>query len=363
MRERESLPVGYDATDFVNDGATPEELQRLLTSGHPVPPPPKVAWTPTELLTTTFPEPRWAVPGLIPEGLTVLAGRPKLGKSWLALQMAQAKAIGGRVLDQTVPQGRVLYVALEDTPRRLQDRIASQGWPEGADDCTFLFECDAVTLERHLEHEKPALVVIDTLSRYWSAVGYDQNDVTHMTAAMADLHRKAAQDGLAIIGVDHHNQAAGKGDLDAVQDVLGSTGKVAVADCVAGLYRKRGEKDATLAVTGRDVEEREVGLRWDLHTCCWQLVPEGQGRNGTAEVMTVLQVADDGLTLSAVSKATGINKGSVSRILADLVNVARLVDFDGKRYRVAPPTGDADPFTGGYTCNERERGERESCRD
>ena len=91
--------------------------------------------------------------------------------------------------------------------------------------------------------------------------------------------------------------------------------------------------------------------------------PRGAGAQWHSRVMTVLQVADDGLTLSAVSKATGINKGSVSRILADLVNVARLVDFDGKRYRVAPPTGDADPFTGGYTCNERERGERESCRD
>ena len=343
-----ALPAGYDATDYVQDGATPEDLQRLLTSGHPVPPPPKTAWTPTELLTTRFPEPRWAVPGLIPEGLTVLAGRPKLGKSWLALQVSHAKAIGGQVFGQAVTQGRVLYVALEDNPRRLQERLETIGWETGQDEATFVFECDAVTLERHLEHERPALVVLDTLSRYWSAVGWDQNDVTHMTAAMADLHSKAAQDGLAIIGVDHHNQAAGKKDeRDAVQDVLGSTGKVAVADTILGLYRQRGEKDAHLAITGRDVDERELLLRQDHRTLCWDLIPDGQARKGTEEVLAVLQAATDGLSLSAVAKAADLNKGSVSRVLADLLNVARLVTFDGDRYRLVPPAGDADPFDGG----------------
>ncbi len=73
-----------------------------------------------ELLATEFPDPRWAVPGLIPEGATVLAARPKIGKSWLMLATAIAVASGGRALGHVpCPPGDVLYLALEDTHRRL----------------------------------------------------------------------------------------------------------------------------------------------------------------------------------------------------------------------------------------------------
>lgn len=62
----------------------------------------------------------------------MLAGRPKLGKSWLALQLAQASACGGKVFEQSVEPGPVLYIALEDSERRLQQRLQLQGWPATA---------------------------------------------------------------------------------------------------------------------------------------------------------------------------------------------------------------------------------------
>src|SRR5687768_6732745 len=80
--------------------------------------------TAQHLMSLTFAEPRWAVPGLIPEGLFLLAARPKLGKSWLMLSLAIAVANGGRALGQVkVERGEVLYLALEDTARRLQSRL------------------------------------------------------------------------------------------------------------------------------------------------------------------------------------------------------------------------------------------------
>jgi hypothetical protein len=85
-------------------------------------------WQADELLLHRFPERRWAVPGLIPEGLSLLAGKPKVGKSWLALTMALGVAHGGRVLGQLAmpePLG-VLYLALEDSPLRLQERHGQQ---------------------------------------------------------------------------------------------------------------------------------------------------------------------------------------------------------------------------------------------
>lgn len=83
----------------------------------------KTRWTDAELMAVDFPEPRWAVPGLLCEGLNLLAGAPKLGKSWLSLGLGAAIANGEPALDTIeVERGPVLYCALEDTGRRLQRR-------------------------------------------------------------------------------------------------------------------------------------------------------------------------------------------------------------------------------------------------
>ena len=76
-----------------------------------------------DLLSWELPPVRWAVPEILPEGLTLLAGKPKLGKSWLALSLALSIAAGGVALGkQPVAQGDVLYLALEENARRLQAR-------------------------------------------------------------------------------------------------------------------------------------------------------------------------------------------------------------------------------------------------
>jgi RecA-family ATPase len=83
----------------------------------------KTRWTDAELMAVDFPEPRWAVPGLLCEGLNLLAGAPKLGKSWLSLGLGAAIANGDPALNTIdVERGPVLYCALEDTGRRLQRR-------------------------------------------------------------------------------------------------------------------------------------------------------------------------------------------------------------------------------------------------
>jgi hypothetical protein len=85
---------------------------------------PRTSWTAAELLAEEFPEPRWAVPGIVPEGCILLAGPPKVGKSWLTLGLGLSVASGGKALGRlAVPAGPVLYLALEDTPRRLKARL------------------------------------------------------------------------------------------------------------------------------------------------------------------------------------------------------------------------------------------------
>jgi RecA-family ATPase len=85
----------------------------------------RTRWTAAELQHVEFPEPRWAVPGLLAEGLNLLVGSPKIGKSWWALNVAVSVAQGGKALGRVdVPEGDVLYLALEDGTAALLEAAA-----------------------------------------------------------------------------------------------------------------------------------------------------------------------------------------------------------------------------------------------
>jgi len=92
-----------------------------------------------------FPETRWAVPNLIPEGLTIFAGRPKLGKSWLILNLLLSITTGRKALGQMpVEPQEALYLSLEDNGRRLQERmrllLPEQRFPAGLHFATCKFQ-------------------------------------------------------------------------------------------------------------------------------------------------------------------------------------------------------------------------------
>src|SRR4051812_39851650 len=82
------------------------------------------AYSEKDLKTETFPPMRDVVPGLITEGVTLLAGKPKKGKTWMAIDIAIATTAHRYCLGDFLPQrGDVLYIALEDNKRRMQRRI------------------------------------------------------------------------------------------------------------------------------------------------------------------------------------------------------------------------------------------------
>jgi biotin operon repressor len=284
----------------------------------------KTAWTAAEILTTSFPEPRWTIPGLIPEGLVSLAGRPKLGKSWLALQVACAVGTGGKALGRDVTAGQVLYLALEDSPRRLQKRMRLQHWPATAAVDFYTEWPDLATpagldpLRAAVEARGYTLVIIDTLSR---AATFDQLDPTISTRVMAGLQRLAIDRGLTVLVIDHHRKRNGF-EANVIDDVLGATGKAAVLDAALGLYREHGKREAELVVTGRDLEDTELALEWDGTTCTWQalgLAGEVKAKTRNAEILAVLRRSNpDPLTGTEIASETGYDRGDVNRLLADL---------------------------------------------
>jgi predicted transcriptional regulator len=298
--------------------------------------PPLTLLSADKILTFDWPEPAWAVPQLLPAGLTILAGQPKIGKSWLALQIAQAVGAGGVALGQPVERGRVLYLALEDTPRRLKARMQKQNWPAGlqvdflvlgqfSDELGDLRDGGGERLARQLGMVGYRLVVIDTLSR---AITGDQNDVQAMTSALTPIQEIAHVNNCAVLLVDHHRKIPGS---DAVADILGSTAKGAMADTVWGLYRERGKAGAKLAIIGREVEEQTLALRMDWETGCWQVEGDANEIEMTErrqEILDMLAELGPAGVLD-IAKAIGQDKGNVHKRLQDLVN-AGLVNKSGK---------------------------------
>ena len=136
-----------DPFDWIRAGGTADGLWALLETvdaegSEPNATGATAGWqshvfTAAALRTMAFPPVSYVVPGIIPEGLTILAGRPKIGKSWMALDLAIGIATGEPVLGGVhVEQGDVLYCCLEDNPRRLQRRVTKllspfgDEWPE-----------------------------------------------------------------------------------------------------------------------------------------------------------------------------------------------------------------------------------------
>lgn len=214
-----------------------------------------------------FPPLRYAVDGLIPEGFTILIGPPKAGKSWLILGALLGVAAGGRVLGR-IPAGRarrVLYLALEDGDRRMQDRTRAL-LGEGELIPGLFHYITTVPPGRVLDlirafldrYPDTALIVVDTLGKVMPPALVGESAYQRDYRVGGALKRIADQrPGLALV-VLHHDRKAGSEDF--VDSVSGTHGLAGSADTIVVLARKRQSTEGLLKVTGRDVPEAEYAL-------------------------------------------------------------------------------------------------------
>lgn len=296
-----------------------------LAAPKPGKPPRITGWTAAELLAAQFPEPVWAVPDMIPVGLTILGGRPKVGKSWLALQIAIAASTGGMVLERRVKQGKVLYIALEDNGRRLRDRASKQMMPASAAlrfETTWprLTEGGTEALEKAITEQRYTLVVLDTLGRATGRARTD--DYGDMTDLLGQLQEQAMTHDIALLVLDHHRKSSGQ-ISDPVDDIIGSTAKSGTADGALGLSKEQGKRGAVLSVDGREVLRERYSLSWDALTCCWQLegtVEEVQLQGRRGDVLAALRESGEPMTLTEIATVTDLGKNNVQPILNELVN-------------------------------------------
>jgi hypothetical protein len=306
--------------------------QRKDDPGNRVTAPPvtrRVAWTAKELLAMELPEPTWAIPDLIPAGLTLLAGPPKIGKSWMALGISVAVATGGKALGKVqVDKGEVLYLALEDTARRLKSRLRLMLRDEpGPDTLTLAIECPPMSHggDKRIaswldEHPTARLVVVDVFARLREPV---QSSPTYQLdyGSVAKVKALADQYGVAIILVHHTRKLEA---VDFVDTVSGTAGLGAAADTVIVLRRARGKADAVLHVTGRDVQEATRALTFARDLGTWELLegPVDQYTMADARQKILSHILqNEGATPKQIADATGLDHGvvkvTVRRMLED----------------------------------------------
>jgi len=297
------------------------------------PPGEKIFWSVAELYSAEFPEPTWVINEILPTGEAFLSGRPKLGKSWLGLQMAKSVATGSTCLEYNTERGEVLYLALEDQPRRIQSRCKKQGIPDNAP-INFLtrfktFHQGGITdLFTYLEQDRYRLVVVDTLSRFLGKS--DQQDLSEMTSVIGELQTMAQKKGVGLLLIDHHRKPSGM-ESDVIDDVMGSTGKAAAADSILGLYRDRNKREAILKATGRDMEDVELALEWDGYSCTWRNLGEADGVRADSMKFDVINAINHLVSMGDVATTTKIatfmdqKKPNVSRALGELLATGKIM--------------------------------------
>ena len=307
---------------------------------------PKEVGTAADVLcATVFEPPNYAVPGYIVEGLTLLAGKPKIGKSWLMLHVGIAVACGSFALEDVhCVKGDVLYAALEDNKRRLQSRLRKllngQHAPKrlrilSAGEMPRLNEGGTALIRAWIEQvPEPKLVVIDVLAKVRDPRRKDQGLYDSDYAAMQELKTIADEYGIAIVVIHHLRKMDADDPLDQVS---GSTGLSGSADTVLVLNRIS-SGTTTLHGRGRDIEDIEKAVQFDRGTCTWTVLGEASSVRYSGEraaVLAALREAKEPMSPTDVAAVTSIKVGNVRKLLTRSVNDSVVVRVGRGRYALA----------------------------
>ena len=185
------------------------------------------------LQTMTFKPVRYILPGYITEGATIIAGKPKVGKSWLTLDLAIAATSERFTLGTLKPtQGDVLYLALEDNHRRLQRRIGKL-WPNGRPSDRLALVTDWKRADEGGIEDindwctsvaDPVMVIVDTLEKFRPLQSSRANAYSADYAAVTGLQKIAGERRVAVV-INHHVRKMDADDpFDTVSGTLGLTG-------------------------------------------------------------------------------------------------------------------------------------------
>ena len=254
-----------------------------------------------------------------------------LAKTWLAIDWAIAVACGGIAMGSIAcEQGDVLYIDMENGPRRIQRRI-DMLFPDGRNrpDLSRLeWVCEAPALNKgfidaldewRVTVANPRLVVIDVLQRIKPAGNANQNAYESDYSTMTGLQQWATKHGIAVVALHHTRKGGADDPLEALS---GSNGLSACADST--LVLDRDGNGITLYVRGRDVEEKEVGHK--VYSGLWAIIGEATEVRRTDErssILDALNSADEPMSPQDIAIATGMPRNNVDQLLFKMAKATR----------------------------------------
>lgn len=295
---------------------------------------PSLKWRQSELdaadlLKKKFEPVKWAIKGVLPEGLAIFAGPSKSCKSWLCCEIGIAMVSGGAVFGQIeCEKGETLYLALEDSMRRLQDRLRlllrGEDLPRGLTlrtDAGKVGEgCEELICEWLDRHKSARLVIVDVLQKIRPPKRQGVSEYEQDYETLTSLQRICRDYRVAMLMVHHTRKAKADDPYDMIS---GSTAIQGAADTIMALMRVRGEQDATLHYTGRDVDSEALALQWNDQDCGWRLLGKAQDHRLSAERSQVLDFLCKAKADVKPSELAGIlnkNPAAIQYLLSQLVD-------------------------------------------
>ncbi|MGD8305925.1 MAG: AAA family ATPase [Ignavibacteria bacterium] len=295
--------------------------------------------TAREIQKLKVPEMHWVVKDLLPEGLGVLAGAPKIGKSWMALGIALSIAEGNKALGYfETNKSSVVYIALEDNLRRIKDRMHNilgiEPNYEAPENLIYLEEShnfpklneNGIDELQNLIDDNPdiKLVIIDTLGRAKADKKRMDNNIYQADYELGSKLQEFTMKNRICVLVIHHTK---KGSEENVFDeISGTTGLTGAMDSMMVLKKKNNE--CKLYITGRDVEESEYTVKFDKTICCWNVVEKNSEMNITAEreeILELIKSYNREMRTGEIAELVGKEKSNVSKLLKKLVRDGLLI--------------------------------------
>lgn len=309
------------------------------------------------IMAQTFDPIKWVVPGYISEGFLVLAGRQKLGKTWLAIDMALAVAVGGIAIGSIMcEQGDVLYIDMENGPRRIQGRIKTL-FPDERNrpDLSRLeWVTEAPQLGNGLIEElerwrisvpAPRFIIIDVLQRIKPPGTMARNAYENDYSTWAPLQHWATKHGIAVLGLHHTKKGGADDPLEALS---GSNGLSACADTTLVLDSDQNGK--TLYVRGRDVEEKETALLFAGGS--WSIMGEATDVRRSGErnkIIAALSDHGEPMTPAEIATAVGMPNLNVRQLLFKMAKAGEVHKAGKGRYWLEP----SNPHNSDHTGNRK----------
>jgi hypothetical protein len=341
-------PLPADEVDHVVASACKKHNSSLLLPQTPV------TVTASEVLGMDLPPTKWLVNRVIPPGVGLLVGKPKAGKSWLALNLAVAVALGKPLFNSfPVAQGSVLYLALEDNHFRLQERLRDMGlsvnepllrkihfaiwWPT-FDETHHGLEY----VEKHIDDIGDCvLVIIDLLENVRPGKKGNKSEYEVAYQDLNPIKQLAQHKNINVLVLHHTNKAVSENPLDSV---LGSTGLTAATDYTMILQRDDGgsSPNGTLIVRGRDLKE-DVRARVTLADGWWKwLGSVDQMRRNDNDNKVLAVLTSEPRSFTSICKESGIAKSTCSGVLERLAKDGVVIRDSNKMYRLAPEQDPAE---------------------